>query len=140
MKVSNLDEMFVDLKTRDDHFKKHVTKSGKALASTVKKHPGALAFKLSDIPRKTLYDELADKAARRPMTDPDILGYIDTEGKRQKYNKRTLEFTSYRVDSAGNPVNITYFPMTRDGWEANKDPERHPHKETLTPEKDAKPL
>ena len=56
------------------------------------------------------------------------------------YNKKTLEFTSYRVDSAGNPVNITYFPMTRDGWEANKDPKRHPHKETLTPEKDAKPL
>lgn len=136
--ANSLEEMFANNDTRDDHFNRHVTKSGKAKPEILKKYPDALAFKMSDIPRKALYDELADKAARKPVSDPDIRGYIDTENKRQKYNVKTLEITSYRVDSAGNPVNITYFRMKPNGWERCKK-YTHPYKERLTPEKDANP-
>ena len=46
--------------------------------------------------------------------------------------------TSYTVSTGKEPVTLTYFPMTADGWESNK--QNHPYKERLTPEKDAKPL
>ncbi len=133
----SLEERFATTKSRDDHFRNHVTKSGKPPLEVLKKYPDALAWKLSEIPRKELYDERADKAARKPMSDPDIRGYIDEEGRRQKYNVKTLEFTSYTVNSAGEPVNVTYFPMKPEVWERNKK-EYHPYKEKLTPEKDCK--
>lgn len=132
----SLDERFATISSRDDHFKRHVTKSGKAKPETLKEYPDALAFKLSDIPRKDLYDEMADAAARMPVDHPDIRAYIDNRGRCQKYNVKTLEFTSYNIDSGGGPVNITYFPMKPEGWEKNKI--NHPHKERLTPEKDCK--
>ena len=130
MKLDNittaLEERFALQSYRDDHFDRHVTGSGKPRPVTVKEHPGALAFKRSEIPRKALYDELADKAARQPIVKGGpIRGYIGKDGRCQKYNIETLEFTSYTVDSAGNPVTLTYFPMTAEGWERNKNNAKH---------------
>ena len=141
MKLDNitdaLEERFAVQAYRDDHFKRHVTKSGKARPETLKEYPGALAFKLSDVPRKDLYDELADKAARQPVGG-DIRGYIDNRGRCQKYNVRTLEFTSYTVSTVKETVTLTYFPMTADGWESNK--RNHPYKEKINSRKRCKPF
>ena len=141
MKLSDLtrylEERFGTKENRDKHFRTHVTKSGKPPLEIRQKYgEDALAFKMSDIPRKDLYDELADKAARAPITDPDIRGYIDTKGRIQKYNVKTLEFTSYVIEN-GEPINITYYPMSANIWEKNKE-SYHPYKEKLTPEKDCK--
>lgn len=142
MKLSDLskylEERFDTKETRDKHFKAHVTRSGKSPSVEIRQKYGddATAFRLSDIPNKKLYDELADKAARAPITDPDIRGYIDTKGRIQKYNVKTLEFTSYIIEN-GEPINITYYPMTPNTWELNKE-QFHPYKEKLTPEKDCK--
>lgn len=134
----SLDEYFALKDYRDDHFKRHVTKNGKPKYETLKEYPDALAFKLSEIPRKALYEERADKAARMPLSDPDIRGYIDINGRRQKYNVKTLEFVSYDVNSAKEPIILTYFPMKPEGWEKNKKSPKHEYKEKLTPEKDCK--
>lgn len=130
----SLDEYFALKDYRDDHFDRHVRKNGKPRPQDLKANPDALAFNMSDIPRKDLYEEKADAAARMPVDDPDIRAYIDTNGRCQKYNVKTLEFVSYEVNSAKEPIIISYFPMKAVSWEKNK--KTHPYKEKLTPEKD----
>lgn len=137
--TEKLEENFARTVYRDDHFERHCNENGEADPATKKQFPGAYAFKLKDIPDAETYERLADAAARKPLQKSVILGYIGIDKRRQKYNKITQEFTSYTVDSAGNPINVTYFPMSEEGWELNKKRGPHRYGETLIPEKDANP-
>lgn len=127
-----LNENFDNEKERRNHFRKHVTKDG---GTSDPKYPDMITFTWDRFPNQRVYEEAADKFARTPITDPNILGYIREDGKYMKYNKDTLEFTVYAIEN-NKPVNITYFPATRTQWESFK--KRYPYVSKIDPEKDVK--
>lgn len=138
--TERLDEYFAVKSNLIDHYARHVNETGEADPKTLREYPGAMAFKTEEMPDEETYDRLADELARRPLEKSKILGFIAIDGRIQKYNKETKEFTSYNVNTGGDPINITYFPMSLDSWNENKKYGKHRYKEPLTPEKDAKPL
>ena len=97
--------------TKIIHFEKHVQPNG------INPQTGEEEFNIEDIPDADTYERLADKLALTPCNTSDyhkddtILGFVGTDDKTVKFNRKTREMVVYRPDkSISNGVRlITYY-------------------------------
>lgn len=109
MKIKFINEKFITPQQKEYHFRKHVTADGFSTNSYTGRKE--YEFTYYEYPTADDYDEGADRFARSDIRNPEIVGFVTTDGRFHKHNLYTGEFTAYFVKD-GEPYNVTYHLFT----------------------------